>query len=61
MNKKQQHPRFNYLEGIANEICPNTDIFVGLLIGANCVEALEPKEVISNREREERETDRDRD
>ena len=37
------------------------------MIGANCVEALEPKEVISNREREERErqteteTERDRD
>ena len=32
--------RWNYLEGIANEICPSTDISVGLLIGANCVEAL---------------------
>ena len=42
--------RWNYLEGIANEICPNTDISVGLLIGANCAEALEPKEVISSSE-----------
>ena len=25
----------NYLEGIANTICPNTDISVGSLIGAN--------------------------
>ena len=39
----------NYLEGAANEICLNTDISVGLLIGANCAENLEPKEVISNR------------
>ena len=38
--------RWNYLEGIANEICPNTDISVRLLIGSNCAEALEPKEVI---------------
>ena len=42
--------KWNYLEGIANEICPNTDISMGLLIGANCAEALEPKEVISSRE-----------
>ena len=41
--------RWNYLEGIANEICSNTDISVRLLIGANCAEALEPKEVISCR------------
>ena len=42
--------RWNYLEGIANEICPNTDISVELLIGANCAEALEPKEVTSSRQ-----------
>ena len=42
--------RWNYLERIANEICPNADISVGLLIGANCAETLEPKEVISSRE-----------
>ena len=41
--------RWNYLEGPANEICPNTVISVGLLIGANCAEGLEPKEVISSR------------
>ena len=41
--------KWNYLEGIANEIFPNTDISVQLLIGANCAEALEPKEVISSR------------
>ena len=41
--------KWNYLEGIANEICPNTDISVGLLIGTNCTEAVEPKEVISSR------------
>ena len=38
--------RQNYLEGIAIEICPNTDISVRMLIGASCTEALEPKEVI---------------
>ena len=42
--------KWNYLEEIANEICPNTDISVGLFIGANCAEALESKEVISSRE-----------
>ena len=42
--------RWNYLEGIVNEICPNTDISVGLLIRVNCAETLEPKEVISSRE-----------
>ena len=31
--------RWNYLEGIANEICLNIDISVGLLISANCAEA----------------------
>ena len=41
--------RWNYLEGIANEICPNTDVSVGLLIGTNCAEALEPKDVTSSR------------
>ena len=41
----EQVKKWNYLEGIANEICPNTDISVGLLIGANCSEAFEPKEV----------------
>ena len=41
---------WNYLDGIVNEISPNIDISVGLLIGANFREALEPKEVISNRE-----------
>ena len=35
--------RLNHLEGIAKEISSNTDISVGLLIGANCAEALEPK------------------
>ena len=42
--------KWNYLEEIANEICPNTDISVGLFIGANWAEALESKEVISSRE-----------
>ena len=42
--------RWNYLEGNANEICPNTDISVELLICGNCAEALEPKEVTSSRE-----------
>ena len=42
--------KWGYLEEIANEICPNTDISVGLLIGANCAEAFESKEVISSRE-----------
>ena len=40
----------NYLEGVANEIFPNTDISVGLLIGANRAKALKPKEVIPSRE-----------
>ena len=35
--------RWNYLEGIANEICSNTDIFVELLIDANNGGALELK------------------
>ena len=38
------------MEGIANEICPNTNISVGLLINVNCTEALEPEEVISSGE-----------
>ena len=42
--------RWNYLEGIANEICLNTDISVGLLIGVNCAEALESKVVIFSRD-----------
>ena len=42
--------KWNYLEGTTNETCSNTDISVGLLIGSNCAEALEPKEVISSRE-----------
>ena len=41
---------WNYLEGISSELYPNTDISVGLMIGANFAEALEPKEVISSRE-----------
>ena len=28
--------KWNYLKVTANKICPNTDISVGLLIGANC-------------------------
>ena len=40
----------NYLEGVANEIFPNTDISVGLLIGTNRAQALKPKEVIPSRE-----------
>ena len=42
--------KWNYLGGTTNETCSNTDISVGLLIGSNCAEALEPKEVISSRE-----------
>ena len=50
--------RWNYLEGIVNGIFLNTDISVGLLNDANFAEVLEPKEVISSRERErERVTD----
>ena len=41
--------KWNYLQGIANEIFSNTDISVGLLIGANYAETLELKKVISNR------------
>ena len=37
---------WDYLKGIVDNICPNTNISVGLLIGANFAEALEPKEVI---------------
>ena len=40
----------NCLEGVANEIFPNTDISVGLLIGTNRAKALKPKEVIPSRE-----------
>ena len=42
--------KWNHLEGIANKIFQNTEISMGFLIGANCAEALEPKEVISSRE-----------
>ena len=42
--------KWNHLEGIANKICQNTEISMGFLIGANCAEALEPKEAISSRE-----------
>ena len=38
------------MEGIANEICPNTNISVGLFFHVNCTEALEPEEVISSGE-----------
>ena len=50
MATPEKMERWNYLEEIANEICPNTDISLELLIGANCVEALEPKAVISSRD-----------
>ena len=37
----------DYLEKIFKELGDNEDISVDLLIGANCLEALEPMEVIS--------------
>ena len=38
--------RWDYLEKISKELGDNKDISVDLLIGANCLEALEPVEVI---------------
>ena len=38
--------KWDYLERISKELGDNEDINVGLLIGANCLGALEPMEVI---------------
>ena len=38
--------KWDYLERISKELGDNENISVGLLIGANCLEALEPVEVI---------------
>ena len=38
--------KWDYLERISKELGDNEDISVDLLIGANCLEALEPTEVI---------------
>ena len=38
--------KWDYLERISKELGDNEDISVDLLIGANCLEALEPVEVI---------------
>ena len=39
--------KWDYLERISKELGDNEDINVDLLIGANCLEVLEPMEVIS--------------
>ena len=39
--------KWDYLEKILKELSDNEDINVDVLIGANCLEALEPVEVIS--------------
>ena len=38
--------KWDYLERISKELGDNENISVGLLVGANCLEALEPVEVI---------------
>ena len=38
--------KWDFLEKISKELGDNEDISVDLLIGANCLEALEPLEVI---------------
>ena len=41
--RSEKVKKWNNLKGIGNEICPNTDISVELLIGSKRAEALEPK------------------
>ena len=40
--------KWEYLKPVTNEIVHNDDVCIGLLIGANCVKALEPMQVIAS-------------
>ena len=42
--------KWEYLKPISNEIVQDEDIVVGLLIGANCMKALEPMKIIPSKE-----------
>ena len=42
--------KWEYLKPISNEIVQDGDIVVGLLIGANCMKALEPMKIIPSKE-----------
>ena len=42
--------KWEYLKPISNEIVQDDDIVVGLLIGANCMKALEPMKIIPSKE-----------
>ena len=41
--------KWDYLKPIMEELTPQDNIDVGMLIGANCMKALEPLEIISSR------------
>ena len=41
---------WKYLEPISNEIVQNDDVHVGLLIGANCMKALEPTRILQSQD-----------
>ena len=41
---------WNYLQPISNEIVQNDDVRVGLLIGANCMKALEPTRILQSQD-----------
>ena len=41
--------KWDYLKFISREITQQDDIEIGMLIGANCIKALEPLEIISSR------------
>ena len=41
--------KWDYLKSISREITQQDDIEIGILIGANCMKALEPLEIISSR------------
>ena len=40
--------RWSYLNQLKDELCKNSDVKIGLLIGANCPAALEPQDVIKS-------------
>ena len=42
--------RWEYLTPISNEIVQDKDVAVGLLIGTNCMKALEPMKIIPSKE-----------
>ena len=42
--------KWKYLQHISNEIVQNDDVHVGLLIGANCMKALEPTGILQSQD-----------